>query len=88
MFTVCQVGGILLKPSILLILGHPSLTRYILIQLLFRVMGIFILSALLTYGHIIGQVQLSTQEQLQNYVTERGKREEAIFQLAADATFC
>ena len=46
--------------------------------------GIFIISALLTYGHIMGQARFNTQEQLQKYVTERGKREEAIFQLAAD----
>ncbi|NJL20960.1 MAG: hypothetical protein HC895_09280 [Leptolyngbyaceae cyanobacterium SM1_3_5] len=45
---------------------------------------IFIISALLTYGHIIGQAQFATQEQLQKYVTERSKREEAIFQLAID----
>lgn len=63
---------------------QPSLTRHTLSQLLFRMTGIFIVSALLTYGHIIGQAQLGTQEQLQKYVTERGKREEAIFQLAAD----
>ncbi len=63
---------------------QPSLTWHTLIQLLFRMTGIFIISALLTYGHIIGQAQLNTQEQLQKYVTERGKREESIFQLAAD----
>lgn len=63
---------------------QPSLTRHILINLLFRMAGIFIVSALLTYGHIIGQARLATQEQLQDYVTERGKREEAIFQLATD----
>jgi diguanylate cyclase (GGDEF)-like protein len=63
---------------------QPSLTRHTLIKLLFRMTGIFIASALLTYGHIMGQAQFNTQEQLQKYVTERGKREEAIFQLAAD----
>jgi hypothetical protein len=63
---------------------QPSLTRHTLIKLLFRMAGIFIVSALLTYGHIVGQAQFNTQEQLQKYVTERGKRDEAIFQLAAD----
>ncbi len=63
---------------------QPSLTRHTLIRLFFRVIGIFIISALLTYSHIIGQAQLNTQEQLQKYVTERGKREEAVFQLAID----
>ncbi len=63
---------------------QPSLTRNTLIKLLFRMIGIFIISALLTYGHIMGQARFNTQEQLQKYVTERGKREEAIFQLAAD----
>lgn len=62
----------------------PSLTCHTLINLLFRMAGIFIVSALLTYGHITGQAQFNTQEQLQKYVTERGKREETIFQLAAD----
>lgn len=61
-----------------------SLTRTMLINLSLRMAGVFIVSALLTYGHIMGQVELNTQEQLQKYVTERGKREEAIFQLAAD----
>ncbi|MBD2092993.1 diguanylate cyclase [Microcoleus sp. FACHB-1515] len=55
-----------------------------MINLLIRMAGIFIISALLTYGHIVGQAQFATQEQLQKYVTERGKREEAIFQLAID----
>ena len=63
---------------------QSSLTQQTLIKLLFRMMGIFIVSALLTYGHIVGQAQFDTQEQLQKYVIERGKREEAIFQLAAD----
>lgn len=61
-----------------------SLTRVTLINLSVRMAGVFIVSALLTYGHIVGQAQLHTQEQLQKYVTERGKREEAVFQLAAD----
>jgi len=63
---------------------QSSLTQQTLIKLLFRMMGIFIVSALLTYGHIVDQAQFDTQEQLQKYVIERGKREEAIFQLAAD----
>ncbi|MBW4441833.1 MAG: diguanylate cyclase [Plectolyngbya sp. WJT66-NPBG17] len=63
---------------------QSSLTWQTLIKLLFRMIGIFIVSALLTYGHIVGQAQFATQEQLQKYVIERGKREEAIFQLAAD----
>ena len=63
---------------------QPSLTRHTLIKLLFRMTGIFIVSALLTYGHIMGQAQCNTQEQLQKYVTERGKREETVFQLAID----
>ncbi|MBW4614737.1 MAG: diguanylate cyclase [Desmonostoc vinosum HA7617-LM4] len=63
---------------------QPLLTRHTLIKLLFRMTGIFIVSALLTYGHIMGQAQFNTREQLQKYLTERGKREEAIFQLAAD----
>gem|GEM_PF-696005 len=64
--------------------NKSSLTRVTLINLSLRMAGVFIISALLTYGHIMGQAQLNTQEQLQKYVTERGKREEAIFQLAAD----
>jgi len=84
MLSVCRVRGVLLKTLNFFTQVQPSLTRHTLIQLLFRVTGIFIVSAMLTYGHIIGQTQLSTQEQLQKYVTERGKREEEIFQLAID----
>lgn len=81
---VCQVRGFLLRPWLPLMQVQPSLTRNTLIRLLFRLTVIFIAFALLTYGHIIGQAQISTQEQLQKYVTERGKREEFIFQLALD----
>lgn len=81
---VYWVRGFLLKPFTVLAQVQPSLTRHTLVQLLFRMTGIFLVSALLTYGHIIGQAQFSTQEQLRKYVTERGKREEAIFQLAVD----
>lgn len=64
--------------------GQASLTHSTLINLSLRMAAVFLISALLTYGHIMGQAELNTQEQLQKYVTERGKREEAIFQLAAD----
>jgi len=84
MLTVCQVRRFRLKQLISSMQVQPSLTRHTLIQLLFRMTGIFIVSALLTYGHIVAQAQFNTQEQLQKYVTERGKREEAVFQLAAD----
>ncbi|GAP95230.1 circadian input kinase A [Leptolyngbya sp. NIES-2104] len=84
MFTVRQAGKFLIQPLIPLVQVQPSLTRHTLINLLIRMTGIFLISALLTYGHIVGQAQFATQEQLQKYVTERGKREEAIFQLAAD----
>ncbi len=82
--TICQVRGFLIKSWLPLIPVQPSLTRHTLVQLLFRVTGIFLMSALLTYGHIIGQTRLATQTQLQQYVTERGKREESIFRLAVD----
>lgn len=84
MLTVCQVGRFLLKQLTPLMQVQSSLTWQTLIKLLFRMTGVFIVSAMLTYGHIIGQAQFNTQEQLQKYITERGKREEAIFQLAAD----
>lgn len=64
--------------------GNTSLTRTTVINLFIRMLCVFILSAILSYGHMIGQSELKTQDQLQKYVTERGKREEAIFKLAVD----
>ena len=59
-----------------------SLTRNTLINMAIRVFGVVILSAGVSYLHIIHTLEEQTQERLSKYMTERGQRESQLFLLA------
>jgi diguanylate cyclase (GGDEF)-like protein len=61
-----------------------SLIRKTLLNLSLRVALVIVLSAISSYVFVFGQAEQQVQEQLSKYVIERGKREAAVFQLAAD----
>ncbi|MBD2595864.1 HAMP domain-containing protein [Nostoc spongiaeforme FACHB-130] len=49
-----------------------------------RILAVVIVSAGLSYLHLMSTLEFQTREQLQKYVLERGQREENLFQLAQD----
>ncbi|MBE9033115.1 diguanylate cyclase [filamentous cyanobacterium LEGE 11480] len=61
-----------------------SLTLKTLINMSLRVALVVIGSAMLSYFYLLGQTEIQVKEQLSKYVTERGKLEAEIFQLAMD----
>jgi diguanylate cyclase (GGDEF)-like protein len=65
--------------------AEPSpLIRKTLLNLSLRVALVIVLSAISSYIFVFGLAEQQVQEQLSKYVIERGKREAAVFQLAAD----
>ncbi|HEY9642343.1 MAG TPA: hypothetical protein V6C57_17785, partial [Coleofasciculaceae cyanobacterium] len=63
---------------------QSSLTRNTLINMGLRIAAVVIASTGVSYLHLMSSLEVQTREQLEKYVTERGKREEAIFTLAED----
>ncbi len=61
-----------------------SLTRDIFLSMGLRILAVVIVSAGLSYFHLMSTLESQTREQLQKYVLERGKREESLFKLAED----
>ena len=59
-----------------------SLTRKTLLNMAIQVLGVVILSAVVSYLHIIHTLGEQTKERLSKYVTERGQRESQLFLLA------
>ena len=49
-----------------------------------RILAVVIISAGLSYLHLMSTLESQTREQLQKYVVERSKREESLFKLAED----
>ncbi|MUG97187.1 HAMP domain-containing protein [Scytonema sp. UIC 10036] len=49
-----------------------------------RILAVTIVSAGISYFHLMSTLESQTREQLQKYVLERGKREESLFTLAED----
>lgn len=59
-----------------------SLTRNTLLNMAVRVAAVVALSAGVSYLHIVHNLELQTQEQLRQYITERGQKESNLFLLA------
>ncbi|WP_375511558.1 hypothetical protein [uncultured Nostoc sp.] len=49
-----------------------------------RVMGVVLVSAGVSYIHIMSRLEIQTQTQLEKYISAQGERESSIFQLAQD----
>lgn len=61
-----------------------SLTQKTLINMALRVTAVIIVSAGVSYVHVISRLEAQTQTQLEKYITQRGQQESTIFQLAED----
>ncbi|WP_260446080.1 ATP-binding protein [Nostoc sp. UCD121] len=61
-----------------------SLTHKTLINMALRVTGVVLVSAGVSYVHVMSRLEAQTQTQLEKYISERGERESSIFQLAQD----
>lgn len=59
-----------------------SLTRKTLLNMAIRVFVVVILSAVVSYLHIVHTLEQQTEERLSKYITERGQRESQLFLLA------
>ena len=59
-----------------------SLTRATLINMAARVALVVMLSASVSYLHIMHNLEDQTQDQLRKYIVERGQKESQLFQLA------
>jgi two-component system, NtrC family, sensor kinase len=49
-----------------------------------RVMAVVLVSAGVSYGHVMSRLEAQTQTQLEKYISGRGQQESSIFQLAQD----
>ena len=63
---------------------HQSLARTTLIRMGLSLAGIIIATTGISYLHLMNSLAADTRQELEKYVTERGKREEDLFQLAED----
>lgn len=61
-----------------------SLTQKTLLNMALRVTGVVLVSAGVSYVHVITRVEIQTQQQLEKYIRGRGQQESMIFQLAQD----
>lgn len=61
-----------------------SLTRETILKMGIRISFIVMAVTLLTYWHTFNTLEEQTYDNLQNYITERGQKESAIFTLAED----
>ena len=62
--------------------SQNSLTRTTIIKMGIRIAIIIIAVTLVSYWHIMSNLELQVVEQLNKYITERGQRESALFLLA------
>ena len=64
--------------------SQKSLTRATIIQMGIRIAIIIITVTLVSYWHIMSNLETQVVEQLKKYITERGKRESSLFILSED----
>ncbi len=61
-----------------------SLTYKTLINMALRVTGVVLVSAGVSYFHVISRLETQTKTQLERYISRRGQQESTIFKLAED----
>jgi hypothetical protein len=61
-----------------------SLATNTLANMAIRISAVVLIGSGVSYLHLMSQLAADTQTKLTKYITERGKREEAIFVLAED----
>ena len=65
-------------------INKSSLTRKILLNMTLRITIVVLISTIISYAHVISNLEIQTKQQLDKYITQRGQRESFIFQLSQD----
>ena len=63
---------------------RDSLAFKTLLQMGVRITIVVVATAALSYFHIVSNLEEQTLDKLEKYITERGQKESAVFQLAED----
>lgn len=64
--------------------NKSSLTRKILLNMALRITIVVVISTMISYFHVMSNLEIQTKQQLDKYITQRGQRESFIFQLSQD----
>ncbi len=64
--------------------NKSSLTRKILLNMALRITIVVLISTIISYFHVMSNLEVQTKQQLDKYITQRGQRESFIFQLSQD----
>ncbi len=65
-------------------INKSSLTRKILLNMALRITIVVLISTIISYAHVMSNLEIQTKQQLDKYITQRGQRESFIFQLSQD----
>ena len=65
-------------------INKSSLTRKILLNMTLRITIVVLISTIISYAHVMSNLEIQTKQQLDKYITQRGQRESFIFQLSQD----
>ena len=65
-------------------INKSSLTRKIFWNMAIRITIVVLISTMVSYFHIMSNLEIQTKQQLEKYITQRGQRESFIFQLSQD----
>ena len=49
-----------------------------------RITIVVLISTIISYAHVMSNLEIQTKQQLDKYITQRGQRESFIFQLSQD----
>src|ERR1700754_3955372 len=63
---------------------RESLTAHTLLQMSLRITAVVLTVTVISYLHIVHTLTVETKDKLHKYIAERGAKESAIFELAAD----
>lgn len=63
---------------------HTSLTRQTILRIAIIIIGVTLITSILTYFYLFSRLENQYQSQLEKYITERGEREHYIFTLTQD----
>ncbi len=66
------------------LINKSSITRKILLNMALRITIVVLISTMISYFHVMSNLEIQTKQQLDKYITQRGQRESFIFQLSQD----
>ncbi len=66
------------------LINKSSLTRKILLNMALRITIVVLISTIISYFHVMSNLEVQTKQQLDKYITQRGQRESFVLQLSQD----